>query len=131
METVVVAVGSVEAGSRCLMHRSFGDYKLPAQPVSPWLLHHAPAGSTLLRGERGFQTGCACIFLSGCAAVEERFRMPASSDSCDTVVAWVVGVSPGWPIGWPGFSVRWPRPPPANVSSECISSAKNMLTVTK
>ena len=42
-------------GSRCLMHRSFGDSKLPAQPVSPWLLHRAPAGSTLLRGEREVQ----------------------------------------------------------------------------
>lgn len=43
-------------------------------------------------------------------AVQERFCMPESSDSCDVVVAWGVGVRPGWPIGWPRFSVRWPRP---------------------
>ena len=48
-------VAAVEAGSRCLTHRSFRDYKLPVQPVSPWLLHRAPAGSTLLRVERGVQ----------------------------------------------------------------------------
>ena len=42
-----------KAGSRFLTHHSFGDCKLPAQPVSPWKLHCAPAGSTVLRGERG------------------------------------------------------------------------------
>ena len=45
--------GAVEAGSRCLTHRSFGDSKLPALPVSPWPLHHAPASSDILWGERG------------------------------------------------------------------------------
>ena len=37
------------------MHSSFGDCKLPVQLVSPWLLHHAPMGSTLLQGARGVQ----------------------------------------------------------------------------
>ena len=48
-------VGAAEAGSRCLTHRSFRDCKLPVQPVSPWLLHRAPAGSTLLCGETRVQ----------------------------------------------------------------------------
>ena len=47
-------IEAAEAGSQCLTHRSFGDCKLPAQLVSPWLLHRVPVGSTLLRGERGF-----------------------------------------------------------------------------
>ena len=46
-------VGAAEAGSRCLMHRSFGYCKLPAQPVSHWPLHRALASSTLLRGGGG------------------------------------------------------------------------------
>ena len=48
-------IGAVEAGSRCLTQRSFGDRKLQAKPVLPWPLHRAPAGSTLLQGERGVQ----------------------------------------------------------------------------
>ena len=46
-------VGAAEAGSQCLTHRSFGDCKLPTQPVSPWPLHCELVGSTLLYGERG------------------------------------------------------------------------------
>ena len=73
------SVGAAEVGSQFLTHRSFRAplFKLPAQPVSPWL----------------------CT--------------PERSDSCDAVVAWVVGVRPGWPIGRPRFSVIWPRPPSA------------------
>ena len=48
-------VRAAEPGSPCLTHHSFGDCKLPAQPVSPWPLHHVATGSTLLRGERGVQ----------------------------------------------------------------------------
>ena len=47
--------GASDFGSRSLTHRSFGDCKLPAQPVSPWSLHSAPTVSTLLWGERGVQ----------------------------------------------------------------------------
>ena len=48
-------VGAADAGSQCLTRRSFGDCKLPVQPVSSWLLHLAPAGSALRRGERRVQ----------------------------------------------------------------------------
>ena len=48
-------IGTVVAGSLCLTHCSFGDCKLPAQLVSPWPLHHAPVGSTLLQRERRVQ----------------------------------------------------------------------------
>ena len=39
--------GAAEAGRRCLTYRSFGDCKVP---LSPLLLYHVPAGSTLLWG---------------------------------------------------------------------------------
>ena len=55
-----------EAGSWCLTHRSFGDCKLPAQLVSPWRLHRAPASSTLLRGEGG--GGSVSTFTPSCLA---------------------------------------------------------------
>ena len=64
-------VGVAETGSRCLMHRSFEDCKLPGQPVSPWPLQHAPAGSTLLWGERGVQ--CQ-HFTPSCLAGGRRYR---------------------------------------------------------
>ena len=58
-------VRAAGVGSQSLMHRFFGDCKLPAQPISPWPLHRAPVGSTLLRGERGVQ--CKC-FTPSCLA---------------------------------------------------------------
>ena len=48
-------VEAAEVGSQCLTDRSFGDCKHPAQPVSPWPLHRASAGSTLLQEEREVQ----------------------------------------------------------------------------
>ena len=69
----------------------------------------------LSSGERaGFRQDVRAFKMSNSAvAVQERICTPAGSDSCDTPVAWVVGIRPGWPIGWPWFSMRWPRPPPA------------------
>ena len=57
-------VGAAEMGSRDLTHRSFGDCKLPVQPVSVWPLHRVPASSTLLEGERGGVSVNVCPLVS-------------------------------------------------------------------
>ena len=96
--------GAAEAGSWFLMHRSFRDCKLQAQPVSPWPLHRAPVGSS--PPPRRMEDVRASKVSDSAVALQYSLCTPESSDSCDAVVAWVVGVRPGWPIGWPGFSVR-------------------------